>query len=144
MKKIVCPMLLAVAFAAAALGQNYTIQTFAGGGVPQNIAAVSASLGTVTGIAADSAGNVYIALPTYSAVVKMDATGTLTLVAGNGKPGFSGDNGPATSAQLNLSVSPAIAGIFQTPVPGGGLAVDSAGNLYIADSGNNRVRKVSN
>ncbi len=146
MKKIVCPALLVLAFAALAPGQNYTIQTFAGGGVPQNIAAVSASLGTVTGIATDASGNVYIALPTYSAVVKMDVTGALTLVAGNGKPGFSGDNGPATSAQLNLSVSPAIAGICQCPVPiaGGGLAVDSAGNLYIADSGNNRVRKVSN
>jgi len=144
MKKIVCPVLLVVAFAAAALGQNYTIQTFAGGGVPQNIAAVSASLGSVTGIATDSIGNVYIALPTYSAVVKMDVTGKLTLVAGSGKPGFSGDNGPATSAQLNLSVPAAIAGLFQIPLPGGGLAVDSAGNLYIADTGNNRVRKVSN
>src|SRR5579871_5935834 len=144
MKKIVCPMLLVVAFAAAALGQNYTIQTFAGGGVPQNIAAVSASLGAVTGIATDSVGNVYIALPNYSAVVKMDVTGNLTLVAGNGKPGFSCDNGPATSAQLNLNVAPAIAGLCQCPIPGGGLAVDAAGNLYIADSGNNRVRKVSN
>jgi hypothetical protein len=57
------------------------------------------------------------------------ATGVLTLVAGNGTPGFSGDNGPATSAQL---YSPQ------------GLAVDSASNLYIADSGNNRIRKVSN
>ncbi len=144
MKKIVCPVLLVVAFAAIASAQNYTIQTFAGGGVPQNIAAVSASLGSVTGIATDSVGNVYIALPTYSAVVKMDVTGNLTLVAGNGKPGFSGDNGPATSAQLNLNVPPAIAGICQCPIPGGGLAVDSAGNLYIADSGNNRIRKVSN
>jgi hypothetical protein len=44
MKKIVCPVFLALAFATAALGQNYTIQTFAGGGVPQNISALSASL----------------------------------------------------------------------------------------------------
>ena len=144
MRKIVCPALVLLAFAITAPGQNYTIQTLAGGGVPQNIAAVSASLGAVTGIATDSTGNVYIALPTYSAVVKMDVTGALTLVAGSGKPGFSGDNGPATSAQLNLNVSPAIAGICQCPIPGGGLAVDSSGNLYIADSGNNRIRKVSN
>jgi len=53
----------------------------------------------------------------------------ITTVAGNGTEGFSGDNGPATSAQLNNP---------------GGVAVDSAGNLYIADSGNVRVRKVSN
>jgi len=144
MRKTACPALVLLAFAIAAPGQNYTIQTFAGGGVPQNIAAVSASLGAVTGIATDASGNVYIALPTYAAVVRMDVTGTLTLVAGSGKPGFSGDNGPATSAQLNLNVSPAIAGICQCPIPGGGLAVDSAGNLYIADSGNNRIRKVSN
>ncbi len=57
------------------------------------------------------------------------ATGALILVAGNGTTGFSGDNGPATSAQL---WQPA------------GVAVDSAGNLYIADTGNNRIRKVSN
>ncbi len=129
MKKIVCPVLLVLAFATVALGQNYTIQTFAGGGVPQNIQAASASLGLVTGVAADSAGNIYIALQSYSVVVRMDTTGALTLVAGTGKPGFSGDNGPAASAQLN---SP------------WGLAVDTAGNLYIADSGNNRIRKVSN
>ena len=129
MRKIVCPALLLLAFAITALGQNYTIQTFAGGGVPQNIQAASASLGPVTGIATDSSGNVYIALQAYSVVVRMDVTGALTLVAGTGKPGFSGDGGPATSAQLN---SP------------WGLAIDTAGNLYIADSGNNRIRKVSN
>jgi DNA-binding beta-propeller fold protein YncE len=53
----------------------------------------------------------------------------ISTVAGNGTQGFSGDNGPATSAQLN---QPA------------GIAVDSAGNLYIADEGNNRIRKVTN
>jgi len=129
MRKIVCPVLLVFAFAGVGYGQNYTIQSFAGGGVPQNIAAVSASLGAVTGIATDVSGNVYIALPTYSAVVKMDITGALTLVAGNGKPGFSGDNGPALSAQLSFPW---------------GLALDAAGNLYLADSGNNRIRKISN
>ena len=128
MRKVVCPAPVFLAFAITALGQNYTIQTFAGGGVPQNIQAASASLGRVTGIAADSSGNVYIALQSYSVVVRMDVTGALTLVAGIGKPGFSGDNGAAANAQLN---SP------------WGLAIDTAGNLYIADSGNNRIRKDS-
>ncbi len=53
----------------------------------------------------------------------------ITTVAGNGTAGYSGDNGPATSAQL----------IYPH-----GVAVDSAGNLYIADTNNYRIRKVSN
>jgi hypothetical protein len=54
--------------------------------------------------------------------------GVITTVAGNGSQGYSGDNGPATAAQLNLAP---------------GIALDSAGDLYIADSGNQRIRKVS-
>ena len=118
-----------MAFAGAGFGQNFNIVTLAGGGAPQNIPAASASLGFVTGVAADGAGNVYMALNSYSVVVRMDAQGMLTLVAGTGTPGYSGDNGPAARAQLNAPW---------------GIALDSAGNLYIADSGNNRVRKVSN
>src|SRR5262249_24066873 len=59
-----------------------------------------------------------------NSVFKIDSTGTMTLVAGNGRAGFSGDGGPAVRAQLN---GPA------------GMALDSAGNLYIADSLHNRV-----
>lgn len=130
MPKIVGAVILALTFSGAAFSQNYTIQTFAGGGIPQGVAAPSASLGSVAGVATDAAGNVYIALKSYSAVVRMDATThVLTLVAGTGTPGFSGDGGLAASAQLNKP---------------SGMAVDSAGNLYIADSGNNRIRRVSN
>ena len=87
----------------AAFSQSYTIQTFAGGGVPQGVVGTSASLGNVTGVATDAAGDVYMALQSYSAVVRMDATThVITLVAGTGTPGYSGDNGPATSAQLNF------------------------------------------
>ena len=53
----------------------------------------------------------------------------ITTVAGNGVPAFAGDGGPATSASLNYPY---------------GVAVDSAGTLYIADTYNNRIRKVSN
>ena len=60
-------------------------------------------------------------------VWRLDADGTLTVVAGNGLPGFSGDGGPATAASLN---QPA------------GFAVDGQGNLYIADVRNSRIRKV--
>ena len=60
---------------------------------------------------------------------RLDAViGVLTLVAGNGTSGFSGDNGPAAGAQLSGPV---------------GVAVDTAGNLYIADNGNHCIRKVA-
>jgi sugar lactone lactonase YvrE len=113
--------------------QQYTIATFAGGALPVNISGTSASLGggsNGTTVALDSAGNLFLNSPEYNVVLRLSAqTGALTLVAGNGTAGFSGDNGPATSAQLN---GPA------------GVAVDSLGNIYIADSNNNRIRKVSN
>ena len=114
----------------SAWGQTYTISTFAGGGLPVNIPGTSASLGydVPQSIAADRAGNVYFV--DQNSVLRLDATtGALTLVAGNGTAGFSGDNGPAASAQL---ANP------------GGIAVDSAGNLYIADGYNYRIRKVAN
>ena len=103
MRKIAGTVILALMFSGAAFSQNYTIQTFAGGGVPQGVPGPSAKLGFVTGVATDAAGDVYIALQSYSAVVRMDATThLLTLVAGTGTPGYSGDNGPAASAQLNM------------------------------------------
>jgi hypothetical protein len=80
----------------------------------------------VTGVAVDSAGNLYIADSGNNRVLKL-SDGVLTTVAGEGTYGFGGDGGPATSAQLK---NPA------------GLAVDSDDGLYIADSGNNRIRKV--
>ena len=126
-------VLLTTILCCSAWGQTYTISTLAGGGgsaLPVNIPGTSASLGpdSPLDIAADPAGDLFFAR--QNTVLRWDATTrVLTLVAGNGTPGFSGDNGPATSAQL---YGP------------DGIAVDSAGNLYIADSVNNRIRKVSN
>ena len=77
-------------------------------------------------VAVDAAGNLYVADGSQT-VRKVDTNGGVTTVAGNGKPGFSGDTQLATSAQL------------QNP---SGIALDSAGNLYIADTSNARVRKV--
>jgi uncharacterized protein (TIGR03437 family) len=122
-------LLLTTVLSCSAWGQTYTISTIAGGALPVNVSGTSASLGygVPRYIAADHAGNVFFV--DQNTVLRLDATtGVLTLVAGNGTMGFSGDNGPATSAQLNNP---------------GGVAVDSAGNLYIADSGNARIRKVS-
>jgi sugar lactone lactonase YvrE len=121
-------LLLALIVPYWAAGQTYTIQTFAGGGIPENITGTSASLLPTNSVAVDRAGNLFFAEASH-VVLRLDAaTSVLTLVAGNGTPGYSGDNGPATSAQLNFP---------------NGIAVDAAGNLYIADAGNNRVRKVS-
>jgi uncharacterized protein (TIGR03437 family) len=119
---------LSLALAPSVFGQSYTISTFAGGGLPVNIPGTSAGISYPQFIASDSAGDVFFV--DQSEVLRLDAkTGILTLAAGNGTVGFSGDGGPATAAQLN---HPA------------GVAVDSAGNLYIADASNNRIRKVSN
>jgi len=111
-----------------ASAQTYSISTFAGGGLPPNLPGRSASLSGPQSVAVDKAGNVFF-VDQYD-VLRLDATtGVLTLVAGNETQGFSGDNGPATSAQLN---SPE------------GVAVDSAGNLFIADTQNCRIRRVAN
>jgi trimeric autotransporter adhesin len=92
------------------------------------------------GIAADSAGNLYIAAA--GLLRKVTTTGILSTVAGNGRCGFSGDGGQATAAQL--ACSPYSPSIHIDPATyTGGVAVDSTGNLYIADSKNHRIRKVT-
>src|ERR1035437_9125744 len=93
-----------------------------------SVQALSAPLGTPLGVAVDAQGNVYAADNTNNIVVRISPNGLLTVVAGNGTGGFSGDGGPATSASLNWPLA---------------VAVDSAGNLYIAELNNHRVRKVS-
>jgi sugar lactone lactonase YvrE len=90
--------------------------------------ALSAPLGESRGVAIDALGNVYSADSGNNIVVRVSSRGALTVVAGNGSEGYSGDGGPATSASLD------------TP---NGVSVDSAGNLYIADMSNSRIRKVS-
>ena len=114
-------------FGAAVFAQEYSISTVAGGAPPTTpAAAASTAIGTVQRVTTDASGNVYFS--SGHAVFKITSSGTLALAAGNSRPGFSGDGGPAAAAQLN---SPQ------------GLAVDSQGNLYIADQVNNRVRMVT-
>jgi sugar lactone lactonase YvrE len=115
---------------AAKVGQAQSvIYTIAGSG-QENVAGTTANPGFTSGIALDAAGNVYLAVSDSSVVLQLGAsTGKLSVFAGTGVAGYSGDSGSATNAQLNGPL---------------GIAVDSSGNLYIADSENNRVRKVSN
>lgn len=86
-----------------------------------------AKLNSPEGIHLDRDGNLYIAAPGNNRIRRVDRAGVITTVAGNGAAGFSGDGGPARDAQLNLPT---------------GVAVDDAGNLYIADANNRRIRKV--
>ena len=108
--------------------QAQTIQTVAGSGLgPEGAPATSIALNSPQATAMDSAGNLYIADRGNHRIRKVDTNGTITTVAGNGTWGFGGDNGPATSAQLNAPT---------------GVALDSAGKLYIADTYNHRIRKL--
>jgi uncharacterized protein (TIGR03437 family) len=111
---------------------QFTIQTVAGNGIAGSSGdggpATSAELNGPRGVTEDIYGNLYIAEFYGQRVRKVTPTGTITTLAGNGTQGYSGDGGPATSAELN--------GPYR-------VTVDLAGNVYIPDSGNSRVRKVS-
>jgi sugar lactone lactonase YvrE len=122
------------------LGVDGTISTIAGptNYAPPNLAGYKgdggpanlAMLNNPTGIAFDAAGDLYIADYKNNVVRKVSTMGIISTVVGNNAlgAGFSGDNGPATAAQLNQP---------------SGLAFDKNGNLYIVDNGNSVVRKVN-
>ena len=79
------------------------------------------------GLSADSSGNLYIADTKNHKIIKLDTTGVITTVAGNGTRGYSGDGGPATQAQLDWPAD---------------VAVNAIGDLYITDTSNHCIRKV--
>lgn len=121
------------------LAANGTISPFAGTGEPRYAGdggpATSAPLNSPEGLAFDDEGNLYIADTLNDRVRKVDLGGFITTVAGTDTRGFSGDGGLARNAELNLATG--------SVACGQALALDTQGNLYIADAENHRVRKVA-
>lgn len=108
------------------------ITTVAGNGAfgysGDGIAATAASMALNWGIATDATGNLYITDQTYHRVRMVNASGIITTIAGNGTFGYSGDGGPAMLAQM------------RSPL---GIATDPAGNVYVGDFYNFRIRKIA-
>jgi len=121
-------LLAALSLSAPLSLAQYTIHSIAGGG-PNHLPPLQSSIGYSGSIAFDGNGNAYIADSFSSQVFKVSG-GTLTVLAGNGTYGYSGDGGPATSAQL---------------AAGGpnDIFVDGSGNLFIADRLNSVIREVT-
>jgi sugar lactone lactonase YvrE len=114
------------------LSTIYLITTIAGDGTSgysgDGTLATTAQLNKPWGLVLDSNNNLYVADSQNHCIRKIDTQGIITTVAGNGNSGYSGDGGPATAAKLN---QPA------------GVALDHLGNLYIADTHNQVLRKVT-
>ena len=104
-------------------GTSIALRYFGDGGNGTN-----ALLNNPAGVAVDASGNVFIADTSNHRIRKVDTNGIITTIAGNGTNGYSGDGGPATSAKL---YGPS------------GIACDTSGNFFIADTGNNVIRKVN-
>lgn len=111
---------------------NGVISTFAGNGnggyTGDGGLATNAELNLPSTLIFDAAGNAYIADHANSCIRKVSASGIITTIAGTGTAGYSGDGGPATSAQLSYPT---------------GLVFDAQGNLFVADRSNNVVRKIT-
>ena len=116
----------------AVMGADRRLATFAGTGVAGNAGlkepATAAQLNAPEQLAVGPGGDLYIADTGNNRIVRVKGNGTLTLVAGDGTPGFAGDGDTAVSAHLYKPR---------------GLALDASGKVYIADTGNGRVRRVS-
>ncbi len=107
-----------------------TISTFAGGGSSSasGVPATTCALARPGGITVDSSGNIYFTDVNNARICKVNTSGTLTVYAGTGSAGYSGDGGAATAATLNHPLR---------------LVMDAAGTLYFGDQANNRARKVT-
>src|SRR6185369_11927615 len=111
-----------------AFAQSTTITTYVGPVLPvSGSPAITQTIGVPQGVAADGAGGFYVASSTHNQVYRVSADGILKVIAGTGSAGFSGDGGPATAAQFHYIHA---------------IAVDASGNVFVADTNNNRIRKI--
>lgn len=104
------------------------VQTVAGGFVGDGRPSTQSSFQFPVGLVLDRNGNAYVSDQGQQRIRKISSTGTISTYAGTGIAGFSGDGGPATSAQINVPIS---------------MALDLAGNIVFADAVNNRIRKIT-
>ncbi|WAS92161.1 NHL domain-containing protein [Nannocystis punicea] len=107
------------------------MRSYGGDGGPAKDAILDLPVAT----AFDAAGNMYITDQANQRIRKVGVDKVIDTFVGNGMAGFSGDEGPAAGAQIKLPGG-------QSAPPAGRLAIDGAGNIYLADSGNNRIRKI--
>ena len=121
-----------VVLSQAISAQPYIIETLVGQGSAVSGPAISAELPRISSMTSDRSGNIYALW--LGVVVKIDASGHLTRVFGNGTTGHNGDGGPAVAAQFGGM--PATSG----SVEAGNIAVDPAGNIFIAEPG--RIRRI--
>ena len=114
------------------VGKDGNINTFAGTSISgynlDGVLATSAEVNNPQALATDSLGNLYIADTNNHRIRMITPDGIISTIAGTGAPGFSGDGGPANKARVNNPK---------------GVAVDSAGNVYISDTFNNRIRMIN-
>jgi sugar lactone lactonase YvrE len=113
--------------------KTQNIYSYAGNGMAGSSGdgglAITANLSYPSGVAADSMGNIYIADQFNNRIRKINSSGIISTIAGNGIGGFSGDGSAAILAQLHGPT---------------GVAIDKSGNIYVADYNNNRIRKINN
>jgi uncharacterized protein (TIGR03437 family) len=124
---MVAPRLFLALIAIFPLSAQFLVDTYAGGAIRSGVPAQNVALGNISGLVWDPSGNIVLCDPTYNVIRRVGTDGILVTIGGTGITGYSGDGGPATSAQISSPVSP---------------QYDGPGNLYFLDSGNFRIRRI--